>query len=165
MFGGCTEDAFLKRFTNILNATNAKVVVAAEYSCYEIRNCQEFPDTNREKVLQAFGLTKDAVDKWAIGSDDVPENTGEQYSLKYLNSGFYAGYNKDLKWFVSEVLRHYDENPNFTVYGNHTASDQAYFALVFIENQDKIVLDYAGALVNCLYGSEIEKDRQKLYQF
>ena len=162
MFGGCNEEAFVRRFTKILNATNAKVVVAAEYNCWEIKNCQEFPDTNREKVLQAFSLTKDAVDGWARA--DEAKAYGP-YSLKYLNSGFYAAYNKDMKWFVSEVLRHYDEHPNRIIHGMSPAIDQAYFAMTFIENQDKIVLDYAGALVNCLYAVEIDKDNPKLYQF
>lgn len=153
MYGGCKQSDFLNRFTKILNVTNAQVIVAAEYNCAEVVNCTEFPDNNRETVLQAFGLSREAVDRWAPTKNCFPVGC----SLRYLNSGFYAGYKKDLKWFTSEVLNYY-EKYRFT-------SDQGYVSRLFIDHPEKIVLDYAGALVNCLYGVVNEMDDRKLYEF
>lgn len=144
MFAGCHKDTFLKRFTKILDVTKAEIVVAAEYNCYEIENCTTFPDTNREKVLNAFGMESATVDEMADG-----HCLKGDCKLKYLNSGFYAGYSKNVKRFLSMVLDAYKPLGN-----RHTRrgakGDQAYIADIFEAHPEMVVLDYAGALTNSL---------------
>ena len=87
-------------------------------------------------------------------------------SLKYLNSGFIAAKARDLRWFARQWLEHYEEN---ITYGNHTVSDQARASAVMRHHPNDIVLDYAGALVNNLYGNirtkSIGKKNQSMFEF
>lgn len=151
MFAGCHEDTFLKRFTKILDVTKAEIVVAAEYNCYEIQNCTTFPDTNREKVLNAFGMESATVDEMADG-----HCLKGDCKLKYLNSGFYAGYSKNVKRFLSMVLDAYKPLGNRPTRrgakgrNRNFKGDQAYIAKIFEAHPEMVVLDYAGALTNSL---------------
>ena len=154
MFGGCKEEDFEHRLATILEVTNGQIVVAAEFNCYDIQNCSTFPEQNREKVLRAFGLNKKEVDGW--GAPQLGATYGcfssdpsSKCQYKFLNSGFYAGYSKNVKRFLSMVLDAYKPLGN-----RHTRrgakGDQAYIADVFEAHPEMVVLDYAGALTNSL---------------
>ena len=114
MYGGCSGKEFFERFTTILQATGAKIILGAGYNCFEQQHdCSTFPSPHRDEVLQAFGLTAQMVDEG--GSYVVicpgfynqsclcryPESSkriacvGCRYpgcSLKFLSTGIAAGY-------------------------------------------------------------------------
>jgi hypothetical protein len=173
MYGGCSQRDFLARVHTILNSTGARVIVGAEYNCFEMGSCGDFPSRHREKILKAFGVRADEIDTW--GRSDCGRGTNVQWSnasvgncsLKYLNSGFFVGLKQDIHWFLSEIIHSYSalltQPERRKMMRTHT--DQLLVGELFRKYEDKIVLDYAGVLVNNLFGVDMEHGDKKLYEY
>lgn len=74
---------------------------------------------------------------------------------KYLNSGVFMGYARDIKKLVSVPI-------------DNSADDQLYYTLAFLQNQEDVVLDYKCRLFLCLSGMQetdlqVDKPRGCLY--
>ena len=174
MYAGCQEHDFLDRFGKICNVTGAKVVVGAEYCCSENGDCTTFPFPYRKDVLRAFNTTRKVIDGWGYekvrprgdfmspGACNFPG-----CSLKYLNSGFIAAKARDLRWFARQWLDYFEKN---ITYGDHVVGDQARASAVMRNHPKEIVLDYAGVLVNSLYGNrhiwkKTDNQSQPMFEF
>ena len=133
--------------------TGAKVIAGAEFNCAENGDCKTFPSPYREKVLRAFNSSVEAIDAWGekkvnpSGHDDGPGCNFPGCSLKYLNTGFIAAKARDLRWFATQWLHNFEKN---VTYGR---TDQGCASAVMRDHPNEIVLDYAGALVNNLFGN------------
>ena len=163
MYGGCSEEEFVDRFTTILEVTGAKIIMGAEYNCFDAqRDCRDFPAPHRERVLRAFGLSTKAIDERGSYTVACPgfSNSSCMYltascsypgcSLKYPNAGFYAGYAYNMRNFFIELLRYMDHLEQLWTHG--TPTDQAYASLIMTHRLDDIVLDYANVLMDNLFG-------------
>merc|ERR1719401_2961981 len=71
MYGGCDVDDFVERFKALSNlGPKGAVIFSAEYHCAKgpIPGCKNkapnYPDRDREKVLAAFNLTKNELDRY-----------------------------------------------------------------------------------------------------
>ena len=166
-FAGCTASEFESRFLSIVNATGARVVFGAEYTCFQIPDlpgvsCTKYPDSKRGKVLDAFGIGPETLDYWCKKDASAPGPC--QY--KYLNSGFVVGYSDDLLNLYEEWWRYYMTYSFIPTeaWWKDAPSDQCHAHKLLVQRPNVVTLDYAGALVNNLHQLDHEKEGKKPFE-
>lgn len=82
------------------------------------------------------------------------DTIGEKYDYKYLNSGTFIGYQKDILTMLTNIL---NTSKNYT-----ESSDQKLYGKYVVKNPDKVVLDYTAKLFWCPAGEQ--KILEKLYK-
>jgi hypothetical protein len=150
--GGCSQKEFMKAYYDIVRASGAKIVFSAEIVCGE-QDCNKVPDVpiwasrlGGGKDLEggfwkqyAEGCHGTWTDECAARRDcggSAP--CADPPAVKFLNSGFFIGPVAEISAMMDWTLLHYDET---SVWG-----DQSAFAVYWLDNPDKVTLDYNGAL-------------------
>jgi hypothetical protein len=150
--GGCSQEEFMEAYQDIVRASGAKIVFSAEIVCGE-QDCNKVPDVpvwasrlGGGKDLEggfwkqyAEGCHGTWTDECAARRDcggSAP--CAEPPAVKFLNSGFFIGPVAEISAMMDWALLHYDE---VSVWG-----DQSAFAMYWLDNPDKVTLDYNGVL-------------------
>jgi len=152
IWGGCDPGYFQHAYEEIVAKSGAPVVFSAELVCGE-QDCNKVPPVPDWAVETAGGKDLNGgfwerfVDgckaTWTDQCSDKRDCGGlaacsEPPAVKFLNSGFTMGPVKEVSAMMDWSLDNYDE---YSVWG-----DQSVFAVYWLANQDKVTLDYTGAL-------------------
>jgi len=170
-FGGCSEEVLLARYRMIVeNSGGASVVVSADINQYPPvedgkRRFAEIFGARRARVMTAFGLDTEAVDRWKCHVDNFQVD-----SYQFINSGFIMGPADELRKVLSCMLDEgWDHNclrkPSCSIDGNAPRreagegdqccfDDQRALTLCALKHPDRIAIDYASTLMMTTFGME-----------
>lgn len=159
LYGGCNVADFKEAYAAITSRSGARIVFSAEVVCGE-QDCDRVPavpewaaDLSHVDNLDSGFWAKYAVGcngtwKTILNDDGVPcvqrrdcgywAPCSDPPAVKFLNSGFFMGPMLELSEMLEWSLLHYEQ---YSVWG-----DQSVFSQYWLENPDKVTLDYLGQL-------------------
>mmetsp|Transcript_146350 Transcript_146350/g.469508 ORF Transcript_146350/g.469508 Transcript_146350/m.469508 type:complete len:413 (-) Transcript_146350:48-1286(-) len=171
-YGGCSPSAFQAAYAEISAKSGASVIFSAEVVCGE-QNCDRVPAIPHwaARISDVKNLDSGFWKKYEVGCNGTWTNLivngtpcAEERdcgywatcsvppAVKFLNSGVIVGPIKDLSDMMEWTLRNY---ARFSVWG-----DQSVFSQYWLDNPDKVTLDYTGELVLSL--SDMSHDILKI---
>jgi hypothetical protein len=162
-WGGCKPSSFMDAYKSIVKASGAPIVFSSEVVCSE-QECNKVPDVPAWASKLEDGtedLNGGFWKKYAMGckgtwndacSEEKNCNTqlhGESTApcsvppaVRFLNSGVIIGPAKELSEMLDWTFKNYGKVSSY--------GDQSVFATYWLDNQDKVTLDYRGELSTSL---------------
>lgn len=134
--GGGQKVILLQEYINSLDITDNKLIVFTDsYDLICNNNINKLIETYKSNFENKIVFASE-TSCWPVKSlEKVYPNIDKPN--KYLNSGVFIGYLNDIKNLIEQEIKPHED-------------DQLYYTKKFLNNQDKIVLDYENRLFLCL---------------